>query len=86
MLSPSRFSLQIFLEARYHRQIVGRAGAWSDRPRWIGLGLWPSPSSEAWLPLVIATSSQSLMDGAGGCVVVSGSWLQLSSPSEDAWV
>ena len=84
MLAPSRFSLQIFLEAvergacerivglsirwgcrvvirrnrgwgwppsqsplgkaRHHRQIIGRAGAWSDRPRWIGLGLGPSPS------------------------------------------
>ena len=37
-----------FGEVRHHRQIVGRAGAWSDHPRWIwmGLVLSPSPSSE----------------------------------------
>ena len=35
---------------------------------------------------MIATSSQSLTAGAGGCVVVPGSWWQLSSPSDDAWV
>ena len=39
-----------------------------------------------WLPLVIATSlSQSLTAGAGGYVVVPGSWWQLSSPLDDAW-
>ena len=31
-------------EARHHRQIIGRIEAWSDRPRWIGLGPGPSPS------------------------------------------
>ena len=30
--------------------------------------------------------SQSLTAGAGGCAVVPGSWWQLSSPSDDAWV
>ena len=77
-------------KARHHRQIVGRAGAWTDRPRWIGLGLGRRRRHRGrpWLPLVIATSlSQSLTAGAGGCVVVSGtSWWQLSSPSDDAWV
>ena len=37
-------------------------------------------------PLVIATSLlQLLMAGAGGCIVVPGSWWQLSSPLDNAW-